>query len=57
MFDVSHDDDVEIYRFAFDGYLRGIFQGQDYDTPFGSVSGEQILESAYPQTNAYEDIV
>lgn len=32
-------------RYAFDGYLRGMFRGQNYATSFGSISGEQILQS------------
>eukprot|EP00903_Cladosiphon_okamuranus_P008855 g8479.t1 len=38
-------------RYAFDGYLRGMFQGQSYSTPFGMISGEHILQSEFGQSS------
>eukprot|EP00752_Nemacystus_decipiens_P016241 g14521.t1 len=37
-------------RYAFDGYLRGMFEGQNYSTSFGIISGEKILESEFGQS-------
>ncbi|CAM9559455.1 unnamed protein product [Discosporangium mesarthrocarpum] len=45
-------------KYAFEGYLYMVFHGQEYDTSYGTVSGDAILKGQFaqgPDVNAWGD--